>query len=133
MIRNLNQVTFQIFGTVPPDRAQDNKGVDTLSNFLLPLSQKEATVYRARSDTRLGCSSGKSVLSGSQNGKIFQRFYVDKIAYIKRGIYFSLSAVMREATVLICAQTKPERTGVQKIDSHRVDHKLHIGGLYTFF
>ena len=28
MIRNLNQMTFQGFGTIPPERAQNNRGTD---------------------------------------------------------------------------------------------------------
>ena len=133
MIRNLNQVTFQNFGTVPPDRAQSIKNADRDSSFVLTLSQEEAVVYRAKSETRVSCSAGKSVLSVSVDGENYQRFYLDKIAYIKAGVLFALSPFMGEASVLVCSQAEPEQVGVRSNDSHRVDNKLHIGGLYTFF
>ncbi len=133
MIRNLNQVTFQRFGTVPPDREQIKKPSDREPGFVLPLNRQEAAVFCAKSETRLSCHSGKSVLSVSRDGKTFQHFYLDKIAYIKSGVYFSLSAFMGDASVLVCAQTQPQQVGSRSSDSYRVDHKLHIGGLYTFF
>ena len=133
MIRNLNQVTFQNFGIVPPDRAQDLKHGDPGNGVVLQLNQKEAVVYRAKSETRVSCSSGKSVLAVSEDGDVFQRFYLDKIAYIKPGVLFCLSPFLGEASVLICAQTRAEQVSVRENDSHRVDNKLRIGGLYTFF
>jgi len=133
MIRNLNQVTFQRFGTVPPDRDQIKKSSDREPGFVLPLNRQEAAVFLAESETRLSCHSGKSVLSVSKDGKTFQPFYLDKIACIKSGVYFSLSAFMGDASVLICAQEQPQQVGSRSSDSYRVDHKLHIGGLYTFF
>ena len=47
MIRNLNQLTFQSFGTVPPERARADKNTDKEKSSLLSLSPKEATLYRA--------------------------------------------------------------------------------------
>ena len=133
MIRNLNQVTFQRFGTVPPDREQSKKSADRETGYVLPLNRQEAAVFCAKTDTRLSCHSGKSVLSVSLDGKDFQHFYLDKIAYVKAGVQFFLSPFLGDAAVLICAQTQPEQVGKRSTDSYRVDHKLHIGGLYTFF
>ena len=133
MIRNLNQVTFQRFGTVPPDREQNKKNADRDTGVVLPLKRQEAAIFCAKSDTRVCCYSGKAVLSVSRDGKVFQQFYLDKIAYIKSGIYFSISAFMGEASALICAQEQPRQVGSRSSDSYRVDEKLQIGGIYTFW
>ena len=133
MIRNLNQVTFQRFGTVPPDREQNKKNADRDTGTVLPLKRQEAAVFCACSETRVSCHAGKAVLSVSRDGKTFQHFYLDKIAHIKSGIYFSISAFMGDASALICAQEQPQQVGSRSSDSYRVDEKLRIGGLYTFF
>ena len=76
MIRNLNQMTFQGFGTIPPERAQNNKNLD--KGKLYQLVGGEATVYRTLCDTWISCGSGTSVLSVSAEGKNFQHYYLDK-------------------------------------------------------
>lgn len=133
MIRNLNQVTFQSFGTVPPERAQNKKQVEKENSVTRELDPEKAVVYRTKTDTWLRCSAGKSVLSVSLEGEDFQKFYLDKIACVKPGVCFFLSPFMGEAAVQIYAQEEPERVGERSIDSHRVDSRLRIGGLYTFF
>ena len=133
MIRNLNQVSFQRFGTVPPDREQIKKDADRENGLVLPLSRQEAAVFCAKAETRVSCHSGKSILSVSADQKDWQHFYLDKIAYVKPGVYFSLSAFLGDAAVLLCADTQPEPLGTRPNDSYRVDHKVRIGGLYTFF
>ncbi len=133
MIRNLNQVTFQNFGTVPPERAQNIKHIDKENAMVLELSMEDATVYRAKSDTWLRCSRGKSVLSVSEDGEVFQNYYLDKVACVRPGVLFSLSPFKGEAAVQMYAQEEPEQKGSRSIDGHRVDHQLRIEGLYTFF
>ncbi len=133
MIRNLNQVTFQSFGTVPPERAQNMKHIDKDSGVTLELSMETAAVYRAKADTWLRCSRGKSVLSVSLDGESYQNFYLDKIACVRPGVLFSLSPFKGEAAVQIVAQEAPDQTGTWNVGSHRVDGQLRIGGLYTFF
>ena len=49
MIRNLNQMTFQGFGTIPPERAQSAKGLDKGTEYTL--SGADAQVYRAVTET----------------------------------------------------------------------------------
>ena len=133
MIRNLNQMAFQHFGTVPSERAQTAKSADKEKTLMLSLNQKETAVFLAETDTYVTCSSGKSVLSVSLDGEVFQSFYLDKLACVKPGIWFCVSPFMGEAMVQLFAQHLPEQTGTRENGSHRVDNKLRIGGLYTFF
>ena len=72
MIRNLNQVTFQGFGTVPPERTQSAKNFDKSNAVTVKLSQAETALCRARSETWVTCGSGMSVLSVSHDGENYQ-------------------------------------------------------------
>ena len=133
MIRNLNQVTFQGFGTVPPERTQNAKNMDKSAAVSWKLSQSEAVIYRAKAETWISCGSGMSVLSVSRDGESYQQFYLDKSVCVKPEILFALSPFMGEASVLLYAQEEPEQVGVRPFDSLRVDHQLRVEGIYTFF
>ncbi len=133
MIRNLNQVTFQGFGTVPPERAQNAKLFDKNAALSWKLSQAETALYRAVSETWIGCGSGMSVLSVSQDGENFQQFYLDKMVCIRPEVWFSLNPFHGEASVLLHAEKEPKKVGQRAADSLRVDHQLQVEGIYTFF
>ena len=55
MIQNLNQVTFQGFGTVLPERAQPKQAAPK-NAVRMKLTQMEASLYRASADTLLTCT-----------------------------------------------------------------------------
>ena len=133
MIRNLNQVTFQGFGTVPPERTQSAKMFDKNTAVTLKLSQLETWVYRAKSETWVTCGTGMSVLSVSQDGENYQQYYLDKPVCIKPGILFSLSPFMGEAAVLLYAADAPDQIGNRSSDRLRLDHQRKVEGIYTFF
>ncbi len=133
MIRNLNQVTFQLFGAVLPERSRDIKELDKNSAEVKTLSKEDILVYHAKSDTWVGCSSGMSVLSVSQDGENFQDFYLDKAVCIRPGIWFCLSPFMGEASCLIYTKEAPEVVGNRHSDDLRVNQQLKVEGIYTFF
>ena len=132
MIRNLNQVTFQGFGTVPPERAQ-NAGFDRAAASTLELSGDEALVFRAATDTWVSNGSGSSVLSVSTDGISFQTYYLDKPVRIKEGIYFGLEPFTGEASVFLHAKDAPEQCASRSKGSLHMAHKLHVDAIYTFF
>ena len=132
MIRNLNQVAFQGYGTILSERSYTSFS-DTESKYLLELGQGDVTVYRAVSNTRMRVSEGKCVLSVSQDGENFQQFYLDKPISIHEGVYFILIPFKGEATIAVAAETEPEQVGKRPCDSVRVDHQIRVEGLYTFF
>ena len=133
MIRNLNQVTFRCFGSVPSERTQTDRNLFRDDAAALRLSRTEAVVYRAASETRISCGMGMSVLSASTDGETYQRFYLDKPAVLRKGIYFLLEPFQGDATVMVSAQEPPEELGRRAPGSPRVDHQLRVEGIYTFF
>ena len=133
MIRNLNQLTFQGFGTVPPERTQGTKYIDKVSAAIWKLSPSETVIYRARTETWVTFGTGMSVLSVSADGENYQHFYLDKPACIKPGTLFALSAFREEATAFLAAQTEPEPAGQRTCDSLRLENRLRVESIYTFF
>ena len=131
MIRNLNQMTFQGFGTILPERGHLAKSFDKSNP--LQLGNGHAPVYRSQSETWLSFGSGMSVLSVSEDGEVFQHFYLDKVVCVKAGVLFSLTAFHDIATVYLSARVAPEQVGTKANDCLRIDHKLRVSGLYTFF
>ena len=131
MIRNLNQMTFQGFGTIPPERAQATKGREKGNEYHLPA--EEAEVFRAASETWISCGSGTSVLSVSRDGENYQHFYLDKRACVAAGVLFAVTPFKGDASVFINARMEPVLTGKRPVDRLRIDHQLRVDGLYTFF
>ena len=132
MIRNLNQVAFQGYGTILSERSHASIS-EIESNYLLELGQGEVTVYQAATSTCLRVSKGKCVLSVSQDGEDFRQFYLDKPICIQEGVYFILIPFKGEASVAMSAETEPRQVGKRPCDSVRVDHQIRVEGLYTFF
>ncbi|MBR3950161.1 MAG: helix-turn-helix transcriptional regulator [Oscillospiraceae bacterium] len=133
MIRNLNQLTFQGFGIVPPERSQSAKNFDKNNAVTISLSQEETQVYRAKTDTWVTCGSGNSVLSVSQDGESYQHYYLDKAVCIKPDVLFSLSPFQGESTVLMYASKEPAKVGMRAPDTLRVEHQLRVNSIYTFW
>ena len=131
MIRNLNQMTFQGFGTILPEKAQSGRPVE--KGTCLELKQGDAPVFRAASETWLSCGSGMSVLSLSADGVNFQHFYLDKTVCVKNQMIFSVTPFKGDSSVSMFARVEPEQIGTRGSDSLRIDHQLRVDGLYTFF
>ena len=70
MIKNLNPMTFQEYGTVMSERTH------TASENATPLHliQGDVTVCKAMSDMWINCSSGMSILHVSRDGENFEHF-----------------------------------------------------------
>ena len=133
VIRNLNQVSFQGFGTIAPERAQTGKSIDRGERRVIQLGSGPAVVYKAVSDVWLSCGTGMSVLSVSSDGESFYHFYLDKSVCVKPGILFSVTPFQGSASVELAAALLPQEMGTRENDSLRVDNRLQVKGLYTFF
>ena len=133
MVRNLNQMTFQGFGTVPPERSQGVAYMDKSTASVWELSGPEGRICRAKSDTWVTFSTGMSVLSVSKDGAAFQHYYLDKPVCIQKGTFFALSAFREKAAALLSAAEPPERT--EKTASHNLcsENRLRVESIYTFF
>ena len=133
MIRNLNQVSFQGYGTILPERAHTAKIMDKNTRQPLQLPPGEALVYRSVCETWLNCGTGMSVLSVSEDGEQYYHFYLDKPVCVKSGVVFSVTSFRGEASYEMAAEAWPETIGTRDSESLRVDHRLRVEGLYTFF
>ena len=133
MIRNLNQVTFQGFGTVPPERSHSTGGFDKNAATTLPLSQENAVIFRALSDTWAAGGSGSSVLSVSLDGENYQDYYLDKPVCIKPDVRFVITPFVGQANALLWAAAPPEKIGTRNFAEPRMDHQLQVDDVYTFF
>jgi len=133
MIRNLNQVSFQGFGNVPPERTQSAKLFEKNDAVSLTLSQAETVIYSARADTWVTFDSGISVLSVSHDGESYQHFYLDKPVCVKEGVRFAVSPFMGEATAFLYSREAPEMMGTRSSDSLRVDRQFRVESIYTFW
>ena len=133
MIRNLNQVSFQGFGNVPPERTQSAKLFVKNEAVSLSLSQAETVIYCAKADTWVTFDSGISVLSVSHDGENFHHFYLDKPVCIRAGVRFAVSPFMGEATAFLYSKEEPQQMGTRSSDSLRVEGKFRVESIYTFW
>ena len=133
MIRNLNQVTFQGFGNVPPERSQSTKSFEKNGAIVWKLPKDEELIHKAKTETWVTFGSGMVVLSVSLDGENFQQYYLDKPVRIKGDVLFSLIPFTGEADALVYAEEKPELVSKRSAGSLRVDHQLRVDSIYTFF
>ena len=131
MIRNLNQMTFQGFGTIPPERAQNNRAADKGTEY--QLTGGEAVVCRTVSDTWISCGAGTTVLSVSRDGENFLHFYLDKRVCVAAGIYIAVAPFKGKSSVFVSAKVDPVREGTRVNDTLHIEHSLRVDALYTFF
>lgn len=89
MIRNLNQLTFQGYGSILPERSHTDRlsGKGSVQRRL-SLSQRDIAVYQCAQDCWVCCDTGTTTLSVSHDKKTYQHFYLDKPVYICAGVYF---------------------------------------------
>ena len=133
MIRNLNQVTFQGFGNVPPERSQSTKSFEKNGAIVWKLPKDEEQIHKTKTETWVTCGSGMAVLSVSLDGENFQQYYLDKPVRIKSDVLFSLIPFVGEADALVYAEEAPELVNKRSAGSLRVDHQLWVDSIYTFF
>ena len=133
MIQNLNQVTFQEFGSVVSERTYAAHQTGNVRSPMVQLVPGSVTVCRTTSDTWINCGSGVSVLSVSTDGETYQDFYLDKPACIRKGIYFTLNPFQGAASVRMFTTEEPENIGTKTVDSLRLESHIRVDGLYTFF
>lgn len=135
MIWNLNQVNFQGFGTILPERTPDMRTAgNSQPRQLLALSSDDMPVYRAQSDTWLCCREGSTVLSVSLDGDDYRHYYLDKPVFVKSGVFFSLAPFLNASTAELSASVAPAQTGATPPKrSFEVQCNLKVNAVYTFF
>ena len=133
MIQNLNQVSFRGFGSVLPERTQARKNSQQAGSRLVHLVCGDGPVFYAESEVFLACGSGSSVLSVSCDGRNYQDYYLDKQVCVQSGVYFGLTAPWGEASVEMTCQRALNPVGSRRMESVKVEKRLEVEGIYTFF
>lgn len=135
MICNLNQISFQNYGTIESERipAKDLLGRGAKSD-VVELTHQERRVFCCDREVWVRNHQNMTVLSASVDGQTFQHFYLDKVVCIKPGTYFTLRAYQDNSSVELAGEKLPQQV-VQKdaADNFRVQRRLAVSSIYTFF
>ena len=133
MIQNLNQMTFQKYGTVLPERTQSAKIEELEERKSIQLRCGDGPVFFTDEQVWLINASGNSVLSVSEDGQDYCHFYLDKLVCVRAGIYFALTAPWSVSVVDMAAKVTPRFIGTRNMESLKVERKINVEGIYTFF
>ena len=135
MILNMSQLDFQSFGTILPERTQEDRQSGQGSiHEIVTLNQSDTPVYQAISDCWLCCGEGTVTLSVSLDNQVFHHFYLDRPVSVRTGVYFSLSPFLTSATAHLAYDTPPVVCGRSSISEKQyIPGRLHIEKLHTFF
>lgn len=133
MIRNLNQVNFRNFGTVLPERIHSTPPFPKETSEAITLNSNTAPLFTTTAETWLSGNTGMSILSVKGASEDYLHFYLDKPIRLNAGIQFALSAFKGNASILYFGESKLEPNGSLPVQSLRVDRRLHVDGIYTFF
>ena len=133
MIRNLNQASFQKYGSVLSERTKSGRSGETVRELELGSNPGEAELFRARSEVRLRGGPVLAVLSVSLDGESFEHFYLDKPAALSRGVLFALSPFVSASSVTVSYSQEPESQGQRSMGRLRLEHRQRVEAIYTFF
>ena len=135
MIRHLNPMTFQEFGTILPERADSAEPAGKGDHVRrLGLSLGDVTLYRTCCDTWLCGQGAMTVLAVSSGQEGFHHFYLDKPVSLKEGVVFCLVPLGQETSAQIAYRRSPEVIGSRSWDqSLQISRRLRVESLYTFF
>jgi len=131
MIRHLNPVTFQGFGTILPEKQQK---VTYGNHHSLPLSPDTASLFQTVTDTWLSFESGLTILSVYESDGSCADFYLDKPVLLRSGVRFALTAFQGSSSVQMAGLSLPRLLQTQTaVNSFLIHQQLQVDCLYTFF
>ncbi len=135
MICNLNQLSFQQYGSIDSERVNArNLTQKGAQSHVMELGSLDAAVYRSQGRVWVCNDSNMSVLSVSTDGEDYQHFYLDKVVCINPGTYFTLSAYQDASTIEIAEEEPLEQVGtIGREDKYRIKRRIDISSIYTFF
>ena len=131
VIWNLNQVNFRKFGTILPEK---EKRTVQVNHHSIPLIPANTCVYQSVADTWLSSESGQTILSVSEDGEHYRDFYLDKAIWLRKGIWFALTAFQGRSSVQMAGCSLPREVEVRAAAGNfEIRPALKIDCLYTFF
>lgn len=134
MLRQLNSITFQDFGTVLPERPDSTDSAHRQGLQQLKLTQGPLPVYRAESETWLYSRSGMTALAVRRDGEDFYHFYLDKPLWLRTGIEFCLIPLAADATAEMSCDRAPRTVEFCPwTESLQLRYRFRVESVYTFF
>ena len=135
MISNLNQLSFQTYGTIESERVRGRDLAQRAeSRQILELQQGEYPVWVCRSEVWLCNNSNMTVLSVALEGGEYQHFYLDKVVCIKPGIRFAVHPYQDCSSVELARSGELEEVDhLNAGDEFTLRRQIQMGSIYTFF
>lgn len=135
MISNLNQLSFQSYGTIESERVLAKDLLDKAAESrVMKLHSKDRRVYRCSREVWVRNHENMTVLSVSVDGESFQHFYLDKVICIKPEIYFSLQPYQQTSSVELAGEQMPDEVTTEgEVESYRMSRHIAVDSIYTFF
>ncbi len=135
MISNLNQLSFQAYGTIESERV---RGRDLAQKAeirqILELVRGECPVLVCQSEVWLCNHTDMTVLSVAAEGEPFRHFYLDKVVCIKPGVQFAVHPYQERSSVdMACSNELREVGRLNAGDEFRLRRQIQISSIYTFF
>jgi len=135
MISNLNQLSFQTYGTIESERVRGRDLAQKADRRQVQeLARGECPVFVCQSEIWLCNHSNMTVLSVADEGENFRHFYLDKAVCIKPGIRFAVHPYQEHSSVELAGNEVPQEVGrLNAGDEFRLRRQIQIGSIYTFF
>ena len=135
MIRHLNPMSFQKYGSILPERSDSTKPVGKGEcHHRVSLGQGEVSVYRTCAETWLYSPSAMTVLAIRDKCCEYCHFYLDKPVSLREGVIFCLIPLGNEAYVEMAGESLPEVIDrISRNSGLEVGRRLKVESLYTFF
>ena len=135
MIGNLNQLSFQCFGSIESERISGRDlGQKAPVSRILELTSGDAPVYVSESEVWLCNNANMTVLSVCAEGEQFHHFYLDKVVCIKPGVRFALRPYQDASRVEIACASECRTVGkIASEDKFQIRRHIVIDSIYTFF
>ena len=134
MIRQLNPITFQDFGTILPERPDSTNATQRPGLQQLKLTQGKLPVYQAQGETWLYSRSGMTVLAVRREGENFYHFYLDKPILLRAGVQFCLVPLANTSSAeMSCDSPVQTVEFCPWTESLQLHHRFRVQSVYTFF
>ena len=135
MIRHLNPMTFQEYGTILPERPDSTEPAGKGDHVRrINLMQGELPVYQTMSDTWLYSRSAMTVLAVRKGEEDYRHFYLDKPVSLQADVVFCLIPMGKETVTEVAYMRAPDvidriswNSGLEMV------RRLKVESLYTFF